>query len=405
MTNSIKIRNTLGYYLLFLCLGFGTGITGPALPSLVNQTTSTVGQIGMMLLFGSIGYTIGTLIGGRLFDRARAGHFILGVCQLGSAALLAVIPLAGSLPVLLLIAFISGLPNGMINTGANTLLMWTHGEKSGPFINGLHFSFGLGAFIAPTIYAQILNVGGTYQQAYWILAGIAVPIALFMLLQTRNPEHPHKQAEEAFSDRKDITQYLPLIISAMLFLFFYVGAEVTFGNWIYTYTMTLNLADATRAAYLTSGFWLAFTIGRLISIPVAARFKSEQILGLALAACALINGLLIANSNSSALLWACTIGLGFFMAPVWPTGYNLAGQSVKLTATVSSIILLGDSFGGMILPSLTGQVVEHFGAPMMTWLVFGSLIGNILMLLAMLRLRGSIVQRRDEVSEETVTVS
>ena len=386
MTNTIKMRNTIGYYLLFLSLGFGMGITGPALPSLANQTMSTIGQIGMMLLASAIGYTIGTLIGGRVFDRARAGHFILGACQLGSAAMLAIIPLAGSLPVLLLIVFLGGLPTGMINTGANTLLMWTHGEKSGPSINGLLFFFGLGAFLAPTIYAQILNAGGTYQQTYWILAGLVVPIALYLLLQTHNPEHPHQQAEATSSDRKDIIQYLPLIISAGLFLFFYVGAEVTFGNWIYTYVITLNLADATRAAYLTSSFWLAFTVGRLISIPVAARFKSEQILGLVLAACILITGLMIANSNSATLVWACVIGLGFFMAPVWPTGYNLAGQSVKLTATISSVILLGDSFGGMLLPSLTGQVVEHFGAPMMTWLVFGSLVGNLLMLLAMMRL-------------------
>ena len=389
MTHSTKIQNTIGYYLLFISLGFGLGITGPAIPSLAKQTTSTIGQIGMLLLFTAIGYSAGTLIGGRLFDRVRAGHPMLGACQLISAALLASIPLAGNLPVLLLIVFLSGLPNGTINTGANTLLMWTHGEKSGPFINGLHFSFGLGAFLAPTLYAQMLKLGGTYRHAYWLLAGVAALIALFMLRQPHSPEHPHRQGAEAFSNRKDIAQYLPQIIIAMLFLFFYVGAEITYGNWIYTYTITLHLADATRAAYLTSSFWLAFTIGRLISIPAAARFKPEQILGLALTACALITGLVIVNPESSTLLWVCTIGLGFFMAPVWPTGYNLAGQSVKLTATISSIILLGDSFGGMLLPSLTGQMVEHFGAPMMTWLVFGSLIGNILMLLAMLRLRAS----------------
>ena len=392
MTNAIKIRNTMGYYLLFVCLGFGMGVTGPALPSLVGQTMSTIGQIGIMLLFSSIGFTVGTLIGGRLFDRVRAGNFIMGACQLIAAAMLALVPLAWNLPVLLLIAFISGLPNGIINTGANTFLMWTHKEKSGPYVNGMHFFFGLGAFLAPTIYAQVLNIGGSYRQVYFILAGIAVPIALYMMLQSHNPEPPHKQAEAVSSDRKDIAQYLPLIIGAMLFLFFYVSSEVTFGNWIYTYTITLNLANATQAAYLTSSFWLAFTIGRLLSIPAAARFKSQQILVLALGACILITGVVIANPGSSTLLWAGTIGLGFFMAPVWPTGYNLAGQSVKLTATVSSIILLGDSFGGMILPALTGRVVEQFGAPMMTWLLLGSLVCNLLMLFAILRLRGSTAQ-------------
>lgn len=42
----------------------------------------------------------------------------------------------------------------------------------------------------------------------------------------------------------------------------------------------------------------------------------------------------------------------------------------------------------MILPSATGHVVKHFGAPMMTWLVSASLVGNILMFtLLLLRLR------------------
>lgn len=107
-----------------------------------------------------------------------------------------------------------------------------------------------------------------------------------------------------------------MIVPGMLFLFFYVGAEVTFGNWIFTYTVTLKRADATQAAYLTSGFWLAFTIGRLVSIPAAARFKSIQIMTLALSACVLIVTLIILNSNSIALLWGCTVALGFFMAPV-----------------------------------------------------------------------------------------
>ena len=349
MTSSVKTRNTVGYYLLFICLGFGFGITGPTLPSLASQTRSTLGSIGAMFFVGSVGYTLGTIIGGRVFDRLRAGHFILGLSQLISAGLLAAIPMVGSLPVLLAIVLANGIPNGMLSTGANTLLMWTHGEKSGPYISGLHFSFGLGALLAPTVFAQMLRMGGTYHQAYWVLAGIAVPIALFMLFLPGNPEHPHGRVEKA-NGRGDVRVFMPVIIAGMAFLFFYVSSEMIFANWIYTYALTLNLGTATQAAYLTSGFWLAFTVGRMISIPVAARFKSQQILAFALTACILITVLIMATPRSFVLLWTCTIGIGFFMAPMWPMGYNLAGQSVKLTATTSSIILLGDSLGGMILP-------------------------------------------------------
>jgi FHS family Na+ dependent glucose MFS transporter 1 len=315
MAKNKKLYNTIGYYLLFISLGFGLGITGPALPSLAEQTGSTLGAIGSLFLVGASGTMLGTAIGGRILDRVPRGHLVLGLAQLMSAALLAVTPLAGSLPVLLLIFFINGLPIGLINTGSNTLLMWTHDAKAGPYINGLHFAFGLGAFLAPTVFAQVINLGGAYQHAYWALAGLAVPIGLFVLFLPGSPEHPDKREDSAHS-QQNLRNVLPAVIIAMLFLFFYVGSELTFGNWIYTYALTLNLADVTRAAYLTSAFWLTFTIGRAISVPVAARFKPAQILTVAFLGGLGALALAILAPKSLNMLWAATLAVGFFMAPI-----------------------------------------------------------------------------------------
>jgi FHS family Na+ dependent glucose MFS transporter 1 len=66
------------------------------------------------------------------------------------------------------------------------------------------------------------------------------------------------------------------------------------------------------------------------------------------------------------------------MAPIWPSGYTLAGQSLRLTARISSLILLGDSVGGMVLPGLTGLIIERAGATAMAQLVLGSLIATFL---------------------------
>jgi len=395
MTNNKKLYNTIGYYLLFVSLGFGLGITGPALPSLAEQTGSTLGAIGSLFLVGASGAMLGTAIGGRILDRVPRGHLVLGLAQLMNAALLAATPLAGSLPVLLLISFINGLPIGLINTGSNTLLMWTHDAKAGPYINGLHFAFGLGAFLAPTVFAQVINLGGAYQHAYWALAGLAVPIGLFVLFLPGSPEHPDKREDSAHS-QQNLRNVLPAVIIAMLFLFFYVGSELTFGNWIYTYALTLNLADVTRAAYLTSAFWLTFTIGRAISVPVAARFKPAQTLTVAFLGGLGALALAILAPKSLNMLWAATLAVGFFMAPIWPTGYNLAGQSIKLTATVSSIIILGDSFGAVVLPWATGQAIERFGAQTMPRLVFASLAINALIFVIMLlqRRREKVVDRQ-----------
>lgn len=384
-TKNDAIRRTFGYYFLFICLGLDTAITGPTLPALAGQTGSSLGQMGLLFLAGAGGGTLGTMISGRVFDRLR-GHPVLGIVQLFAAALIFSIPTIPWFWLLLAVLFCKGVAYGFINTGANTLLTWTHGEKVGPFMNGLHFFFGLGAFLSPFLVAQVVGTTDGYRWAYWALAAFATLVGLRMLTLSGSPQLSHARDSETVRPARGPIPY-PLIISAMLFLFFYVGAEITFGGWVYTYAVTLNLASAAGAAYLTSAFWLAFTIGRLISIPAATRFRPKQVILAALSGCLSTLALGIIFSGSSAVLWIMALGLGFCMAPVWPTGFTLAGQSVNLTGRLSSLILLGDCFGGMILPTLVGQVIEGSGPRAMVYLVFGSLVLNLLAFTGMLRLR------------------
>ncbi len=373
---------TATYYVLFICLGLSIGLTGPTLPSLAEQTQVRVGQLGALFLAGSLGGFLGTLLGSRTFDRVR-GHPALGIAQLLSAALIALYPLLPSVGLLFIVVVAKGITDGFINTGANTLLVWTHKEKSSPYMNALHFFFGLGAFLAPFIVAQVIVIPGGYRWAYWVLAAIGALAGLRMLTLKGNPQHAHTTATQEETGRINY----PLVAAAMLFLFFYVGAEIAFAGWIYTYAFTLNLADATMAAYLTSGFWLTFTIGRLISIPLATRFKPQQLIAAALAGCLSILLIALIVPMNSTLVWILALALGVCMAPIWPSGFTLAGQSVKLTARVSGLILLGDSLGGMILPWLVGQVLDGIGPQTLIYLVTTSLFFNLIAFVSILRLR------------------
>ncbi len=96
--------------------------------------------------------------------------------------------------------------------------------------------------------------------------------------------------------------------------------------------------------------------------------------------------------QSMTVLWVASAAVGFFMAPIWATGYNFAGQSIKLTATISSLIILGDSFGAVVLPWLTGLAIERFGAHTMPWLVFISLMLNALVFGVMLLQRSRMTK-------------
>src|SRR5512137_467425 len=279
------MRWTMMYYWLFICLGLSIGLVGPTLPSLAEQTQTPVGDLGAVFTASAIGALLGTLLGGRLFDRVR-GHRALGIAQLASAALIALYPMIPSAWILLIVVGFKGLTDGFINTGANTLLVWTHKEKSSPYMNALHFFFGLGAFLAPILVAQVIDIPGGYRYAFWVLAVISGLAGLGMLSLKKNPQHEHTIATGETETRINYG----VVIAAMAFLFFYVGAEIAFSGWIYTYALTLNLADETMAAYLTSAFWLTFTLGRLTSVPLATRFKPQQLIAVALIGCLAILG-------------------------------------------------------------------------------------------------------------------
>jgi MFS transporter, FHS family, Na+ dependent glucose transporter 1 len=383
-TKNDLIQRTFSYYFLFICLGLNMAITGPTLPALATQTNSKIGQMGLLFLASSSGYILGTLISGRIFDRAR-GHLVLGIAQLFVAVFLVLITLTHWLWVLLVILVCMGVAGGFINTGGNILMVWTHGEKVGPFMNALHFFFGLGAFLSPLLIAQVIGVAGGYRWGYWILAVVAILVGLRMLTTPGNPRPSFAKVGETVRHVGPIP--VGLIISAMLFFFFYVGAEIAFGGWIYTYAISLKLASIVMAAYLNSAFWLSFTIGRLISIPIATRFTPKQVILTALLSslCVLIIGMMF--SNSSTVLWLMVIGLGFCMAPIYATGFTQAGQSIALTGLLTSLILLGDSLGGMVLPSVVGQVIESTSPQAMIYLIFGSLALTLLAFFGMLHLR------------------
>src|SRR5512137_2325336 len=221
------MRWTMMYYWLFICLGLSIGLVGPTLPSLANQTQTLVGDLGAVFTASAVGALLGTLLGSRVFDRVR-GHRALGIAQLASAALIALYPVMPSAWLLLIVVVGKGLTDGFINTGANTLLVWTHKEKSSPYMNALHFFFGLGAFLAPILVAQVIEIPGGYRYAFWVLALFSGVAGLFMIVQQKNPQHEPATA----TAEKPVRVNYRIVIAAMAFLFFYVGAEIAFSGWI-----------------------------------------------------------------------------------------------------------------------------------------------------------------------------
>ncbi|MBN1312848.1 MAG: MFS transporter, partial [Anaerolineae bacterium] len=366
--NDRKIANTAGYYLAFIVLGLATAVLGPTLTGLAAQTHTEIGAISFLFTTSSLGYLLGSLIGGQLYDR-MPGHPLVAGMLVGLAATLALIPLVPWLLVLSLLTMLLGLGQGIVDVGCNTLLVWVHQDKVAPYMNGLHFFFGVGASASPIIIAQAISLSGGIAWGYWILALMAAPISLW-LLRLPSPSARTFTPEERGARRPDYR----LVVLAALLLFLYVGAEIAFGGWIFTYAVAHKLVTETGGAYLTSLFWGAFTLGRLVSIPLAARVRPRLILLGDLLGCLVSLGIILVWAESAAALWIGTVGLGLAMASVFPTVINLAERRMNLTAQIMSWFFVGGSLGSSLLPWLIGQLFEGIGPHVVMIVILADLV-------------------------------
>ena len=380
---------TVAYYVSYIALGLSLAATGPNLSRLAEQTGSVLSEISYLFTAISLGYMAGAALGGRLFDRIK-GHPALAVMMLVIAVFLVLVPLANVLWMLIVVMFVLGAVQSALDVGANTLLTWIHQDNLGPYMNALHFFFGVGAFLSPILVAQMAISGGGILWTYWTLSLLMLPVAIWFAVVPSPPIRPALVEESGQTDRL-------LILLIVVAFFLTVGVEVGFAGWIFTYAVNLDLANETWAAYLTSAFWGSFTVGRLVGIPIAARFRPQSILMVDLLGCVLSVGIILLWPASSVVLWLGAVGLGFSLASVFATLLSLAGEYLHITGKITGWFFVGTSSGAMMIPWMIGQLFESWGANVTMVVLMGNLIlglGTVLMIMLYIRRAGRLAVDR-----------
>jgi FHS family Na+ dependent glucose MFS transporter 1 len=350
--------STAAYYAASAAIGLGSAALGPTLPALASQTGVSLAQAGLLFTARSLGSLIGSLVAASPIDRGR-GHLLLFVSLLAAAGVMALVPAAPTFVILALLLFVLGAAHTALSVGLNTLLVWTHRDRVGPFMNGLHFFYGVGSLFTPILVAQVLPLPGGAAWAYWTVALLTLPLALSFL----GLPAPAGPAVQEGASRERLDRLLAGII--VLFFFLYTGAEVAFGGWIFSWAIGERGIGEAAAAYLTSAFWGSFALGRLLSIPLMIRLRSATILLASLFGVLVSVGVLWVFGGSSGALWGATFGVGLSMACVFPGTLALAGTRVAMTGRIASAVFVASSAGAMILPWLIGELFGSVGPRVM----------------------------------------
>lgn len=377
------------YGVSFIALGLALSALGPMLPFLADNLGVTIGKISFILTVSNLGYLIGSAGGGRLYDRFK-GHRLMSLALVLMVVGAVLAPLVRNFYLLLLVFLVFGFGNGLLDIGGNVNLLWVFQSRVGPYMNALHFFFGVGAFLAPIILTNVMRLsGGALTWPFWTLAILFLPglLGLSILPSPVNPEGGQEQETDQKPDTK-------LVILMMVLFFLYVGVEAGFGNWIFTYATRLDIANDTVASYMNSAYWGALTLGRLAAVPLSRKIKPGTMLIGNYALTIFFLGMLLLWPTSPTMIWIGSAGLGLALAAVFPTLLALGETRMKVTGAVTGLFFLGSSLGGTIFPTLLGQIFEYVGSYQLILTLFGLALAGLGVLVLTLTVSNRVGEKK-----------
>jgi len=352
-----RLKQNIAYFSAFFFLGAAIASLGPTLPGLAARVKLDVPALGILFSTRSFGYLFGSLLAGWILERIR-GHILLRIILLLVGLVLAYIPWIPSLILLGFAFFTVGLGLGSMDVSSNTLLARVHGRESGPYLNAMYLAAGVGSFLIPLFLAGVSLTTG-----YITLGLFSLPLILWLSI-TPSPQMPAPRQEK---EKRGIRVTVLILFALMAFL--YIGLEVSYGGWIFTYFQESGLGPERSAYTITSLFWLAITLGRLIAIPIASRVAPIHTIPWYLFSGLLSTGLILIFRDQTWPVWIGTAGIGLSLATLFPTTFNYIQRTHELSSSLSGVVWSAGSAGGILLPFLIGRVMQIFHPSAMMVLV------------------------------------
>jgi len=351
----------------FVALGCVTLLLGPSLETFRLGAGVSRARIGLLIATSAVGYLFGSLLSGRLL-RSRSSHHVMSAGMVIMAAAMALITTVHGLWALAVFEVVIGFGAGFVDVTGNSVVLWTH--RGGPVMNALHLCFGLGATTAPILVNRSLAWTNSIRGAYLIVAAVVVALAV-VIGRRPSPPDPHDDVSGSGIPKGKGLQ-VGLVV---LFFMAYVGVELGFVSWIFEYGVARGLDRQREASWLGTGFLAAFTLGRLISIPVATRVRPRAVLRSDVVLCVTGLTVMLIGGRQVAAMWTGTIMFGLGTASMFPTMLSLAEPHIPSTSTVTSAFLVGSSVGSMFLPWVIGALIDRFGPAAMPIVV---LVGTVI---------------------------
>lgn len=364
MTNEISpaehqqnrlLRNVL---FAFFVSGAASQPLGSFIPFLREQYGFSYDLSGILLSCQSTGNLISVLLAGFLpiyLGRRRA---ILTTSVWMAVAYLIFASGFGS-PALFVAAFtMTGIARGGNSNFSNTMISTLPGDKATRGYNLLHGCFAVGALLSPLVLVFCTN---RWPGMGWrLVAGLLALLCLSQIAVYAKmplPQEPRGKSVKTV-DRSFLKVKQFWLGSAMLF--FYISVEYAIVGWLVSYFQDTGVLSADWSQMMNSLLWLVIFCGRMIGAAITGKISRSRLL--------LIDGvgffaffLVMFFSRDPVLIVLGLMGVGLFMATIYPTAFAFGSDCIRGNDLGCSIMIFTGSAGGIITPALVGLVAERAG--------------------------------------------
>lgn len=358
-TPALRMQIAIAFF-AFILVGANDGATGIIIPSLQKQYNIDKATVGLLFFSAVIGYLIAAFNSGPLVAKLGIRSFLL----LGVGSFLASAIVLGTIPpfwLTLLMLLPLGFGGAILDAGLNSYIAGL--PRNTALLNYLHAFYGTGALLGPLVASTLLAVGLTWNFVYvtWAVVSVFLIIGVAAFFKSRTSVEQEGATNAEKNVLTDALKRRIVWISAF-FLLFYVGTEVSLGNWSYSFLLEERHGIPLFSGWVVSGYWIGLTLGRLVLPQVARRFGDKR----------LIQGCLVGVMVGMLIIWlvplnnVSAMGLcltGFCLGPIFPTTIALMSQLVPSRLLASAIGFLASlgSMGAALFPWLAGNLAQAVG--------------------------------------------
>jgi MFS transporter, FHS family, glucose/mannose:H+ symporter len=337
----------------FLLIGVLAASYGPLLEHLVPRFGISLPQAGSVFSAHFAGALIGVFVSIWAMERV-SGRIAVWAALACLAVGCAGVALAPSWPAFLAGVFVIGLGFGGLDLSLNQLVAFSEGPRRSALLNGLNSAYGFGSVAGPILISRLSQdhltalYGGAAALAVVLIPAVAgiqgyLPVA---------PRKSNRDREATVASRRGMW----LVAIFVVAFIFYVGVETGVGGWMPSHLESVGI-QSLEAASITSGFWLALAIGRLLATLIPDSVPPPVIVtsGSAIASVAL----LVALSGRAAPFAYVVTGLA--IAPIFPTALAWLAKLRPRDSRATSWMFPATMVGGGVIPPAIGIAIGWFG--------------------------------------------